>query len=59
MPRLLHILTRPAEDLALQLIERQRKEAANQVVVVDLTQGEPDYVALVQEVLAADVVASW
>lgn len=59
MPRLLHILTCPSDDLSAQCIERQRQDPANEVMVVDLTQGQPDYEALVRQVFEADSVATW
>lgn len=59
MPRLLHILTRPADAQAAAVIEAQKGAAANEVIVVDLTQPAPDYRQLVEEVLRADSIASW
>jgi hypothetical protein len=59
MPTLLHILNRPAESWVLELIENQRKEPANTVVVADLTGPRPDYAALVELVLKADSVQTW
>lgn len=59
MPTLLHILNRPPEAWVLELIEKQRKDAANTVVVADLTVPEPDYAALVELVLRADSVQTW
>ena len=59
MPRQLHILTQPADELACSLIEEQRKSPVCEVEVVDLTLPEPDYTALVEKVFAADSVATW
>ena len=59
MPTLLHILNRPAESWVLELIENQRKEPGNTVVVADLTGPEPDYAALVELVLKADSIQTW
>jgi len=59
MPRILHILTQPPDELVTRLVRDQQLEAANQVEVVDLTQPSPDYTALVEKVFAADSVASW
>jgi hypothetical protein len=59
MPTLLHILNRPAEAWVLELIDNQRKQPGNTVVVADLSVSEPDYVALVELVLKADSIQSW
>lgn len=59
MPTLLHILNRPAENWVLELIENQRKDPVNTVLVADLSVPEPDYAALVELVLKADSVQSW
>ena len=59
MPRLLHILTRPADAQAAAVIEAQKQLPENEVFVVDLTQPDPDYGRLVDEVFAADSIASW
>jgi hypothetical protein len=59
MPQQLHILTRPADGLVTGLIAAQRAEPENTVEVVDLTQPDPDYPALVEKVFAADSVATW
>lgn len=55
----LHVLTRPNDELALQVIERQRRLPEAQVLVVDLTQPNPDYDALLERIFAADSVAVW
>lgn len=55
----LHILTRPADDLAAALIEAQRADPENALEVVDLTAPDPDYAALVEKVFAAGSVATW
>lgn len=59
MSRQLHILTRPSDELSAHCIECQRQDPANEVIVVDLTQGQPDYEALVRQVFEADSVATW
>jgi hypothetical protein len=59
MPRLLHILTRPDDSLAREVIARQKSVAGNEVQVVDLTVPDPDYKALLEEIFAADSVESW
>jgi len=64
MPKLLHILTRERDSLAIELIERQRAQAGQQSaetvgVVVDLTQPDPDYAALLEQIFAADSITVW
>lgn len=58
MSRLLHILVR-GDEVALDVVARQRLAAGNEVVVVDLREAEPDYEALVTEIFEADSVAVW
>jgi hypothetical protein len=59
MPDLLHILTKPNDTLALEIISHQRQQPGTNVEVVDLTQPEPDYKALLDQIFAADSVAVW
>jgi hypothetical protein len=59
MPTQLHILTRPADELVTTLLERERACCQTQIEVVDLTQPNPDYGALVEKVFAADSVVTW
>lgn len=59
MPVALHILTRPADALAEDIIARQRTQAEQTVEVVDLTAGAPDYGDLLERIFAADSVAVW
>jgi hypothetical protein len=55
----LHILTRPDDSLAAELVARQREAPGAEVVLVDLTQRDPDYHALLEKIFAADSVAVW
>ena len=55
----LHILTRPNDRLAQEVIARQREQQDQEVNVVDLTAAEPDYSGLIQDIFAADSVAVW
>ena len=55
----LHILTRPDDALAQEIIAKQREQSGQKVNVVDLTAAEPDYARLLQEIFAADSVAVW
>lgn len=60
MPQLLHIITKPEDPLAEEVISKQRLDAANQVEIVDVTKGgQPDYKELVQKIFAADSVQVW
>jgi len=59
MQAVLHILTRPADTLAGEIITRQTSQPEVKVEVVDLTQPEPDYAALLEKIFAADSVAVW
>lgn len=59
MAHQLHILTRPADELVASLLAAPRPHAGDTSEVVDLTQPEPDYAALVEKVFAADSVATW
>lgn len=55
----LHILTRPPDELVQALITGPRGEPGPEVVVVDLTQSDPDYAALVEKVFQSDSVVTW
>jgi hypothetical protein len=59
MRRVLHILTRPDDALARELMARQKNAAGNKVEAVDLTLPEPDYKALLEKIFAAESVESW
>jgi hypothetical protein len=55
----LHILTRPDDTLAQEVIARQREQQVQEINIVNLTAAEPDYPKLLQEIFAADSVAVW
>jgi hypothetical protein len=59
MPRVLHVLTRPDDALARDIIALQRNNPANKIEVVDLTQPAPDYKDLLEKIFAADSVETW
>lgn len=59
MKTILHILTKPDDALAKDLAARQTAQPDTRVEVADLTQGAPDYGALVKKVFAADSVQVW
>jgi hypothetical protein len=59
MRAVLHILTRPEDTLARDIIAWQRAQPEYAVQVVDLTEGEPDYDKLLDSILGADSVQVW
>jgi hypothetical protein len=58
MPTILHILTRPDDALAQDII-RLQQDAEQKIVVVDLTQPKPDYKSILLDIFAADSVQVW
>jgi hypothetical protein len=52
MRRVLHILTRPDDALAREVMARQKNCAANKIEAVDLTQPAPDYKELLGKIFA-------
>jgi len=56
MRTVLHILTRPEDELTQQLIASQRALPETQVEVVRLDPATPDYDALLEKVFTADSV---
>jgi hypothetical protein len=59
MPRVLHILTRPNDALAREVMALQKNGGGNKVEAVDLTPPSPDYKALLEKIFAADSVECW
>lgn len=59
MRHLLHILTRQSEPFVTEIISRQREEPHCEIVIVDLTQAEPDYTALLGKIFEADSIQVW
>ena len=59
MTRILHILTRPQDPVIDRLIQDQRQQPDQEIVVVSLTSSTPDYDRLLDEVFRADSIASW
>jgi hypothetical protein len=59
MRRVLHILTRPDDDLPRELMARQQRADGIEVEAVDLTLLEPDYKALLEKIFAAESVECW
>jgi hypothetical protein len=58
MRTILHILTRPEVELAIDLIEHQRALPDTQVEIVTLT-ATPNYDELVERIFSADSVEVW
>jgi hypothetical protein len=59
MATALHILTKPDDAFARDIIAREPTLAGPTVDVVDLTGDSPDYADLLQRIFAADSVAVW
>jgi hypothetical protein len=59
MPLLLHILTRPGDSFAREIIACQEGDKEHRTVVADLTKPEPDYKELLENIFAADSVQIW
>ena len=56
MRTVLHILTRPEDELTQQLIASQSALPDTQVEVIRLDQATPDYDALLEKIFTADSV---
>ena len=59
MRTILHILTRPEDELTRELIVRQRALPETKLEVVELTAPAPDYDALLEKIFTADSVEVW
>lgn len=60
MSSILHLITRPGDTLAWQVIDQQRRGDDDRVLrVIDLTQGTPDYGELVEAVFASESIQVW
>ena len=59
MRTILHILTRPQDELVREIIRAQQSLPQVTVVAVDLTNTEPDYNELVDRIFAATSVGVW
>ena len=55
----LHIVTKPDDPLAREIITRHQASGENKIVVADLTAPQPDYKALLENIFAADSVQLW
>ena len=59
MRSLLHILTRPEDELTRTVIAAQRGLSDTTVETVELTGPAPDYDAVVEKIFTADSVQVW
>ena len=59
MRTVLHILTRPDDRFADDLIDHQRNLPNLKVETADLSTSAPDYEHLLDQILAADSVVVW
>jgi hypothetical protein len=59
MALVLHILTRPDDALAREIIARQRETQPNSIEIADLTIRQPDYADLLAKIFAAESVETW
>ena len=59
MRAILHILTRPEDELTSAVIAGQRALPETTVEVADLTSPAPDYKAVVEKIFTADSVQVW
>ena len=59
MRQLLHIVTKPNDNLARKMLENEQSLPDTKVDVVDLTQRNPDYNQLVEKIFSADSIHVW
>lgn len=59
MRAILHIVTRPDDALAAEVIAQQKQEIELAVRTVDLTKSQPDYDQLLDQIFNADSVQVW
>ncbi len=59
MIRILHILTKPDNALASEIISGQGWLPDHSIKIVDLTVPDPDYRALLEDIFEADSVEVW
>lgn len=58
MRRVLHILTRPEDALARDVIARQKEISGIRIDVVDLNEA-PDYKGLLEKIFDAHSIETW
>lgn len=59
MRKILHIVTVSGDSFAMEVISVQKEEPSRQVIVVDLTEPEPDYSGLLRKIFDADSIQVW
>jgi hypothetical protein len=59
MRQLLHIVTKPNDDLARMIIKNEQSLPNTKLEVVDLANPNPDYTQLVKKIFAADSIHVW
>jgi hypothetical protein len=59
MRHVLHILTRPKDFLAQEIMARQQSDPGHIIEAADLTLPEPDYKALLEKIFQAESVECW
>ena len=59
MARILHIVTRPEDVLAKEIIARQKKSRLDDIEIADLTKPNLDYKHLLELIFASDSVETW
>ena len=59
MRTVLHLLTRPNDLLAAEVITLQKNTPELELHVIDLTAAEPDYANVLDEIFKADSVEVW
>ena len=56
---MLHVLTRPADQMAKEIVTRQREGRGYKIETVDLTLKVPDYGLLLEKLFTADSIEIW
>ncbi len=59
MRTILHLLTRPADELTRELIARQRALTETKIEVLDMNSAAPDYDDVVEKIFSADSIEVW
>ena len=59
MAVLLQIITQPEDHFASAVMEEEQKQSGAEVCKFDLTDSEPDYDRLLEEIFKADAIHVW
>jgi hypothetical protein len=59
MAQLLHIVTKPEDSLAVEIISCQKTDRQHHVEIIDLTSQKPDYKSLLKKIFEADCIQVW